>query len=125
MQINGNYSNGVMNKLSSVQTAAEDDFAKHLENATDKAKEAKDDAKLKSVCKDMEAMFLNIMLTNMRKTVQKSTLLDNSKEEIMTSMLDSEMTKNMANAGGMGLADMLYRQLHVSASGVKRPQAPE
>jgi len=125
MEINGNYSSGVMNKLNSVQTKREEDFVQHLESATDKAQEAKDDAKLKTVCKDMEAMFLNIMMTNMRKTVQKSNLIDSSKEEIMTSMLDSEMTKNMANAGGMGLADMLYRQLHISASGVKRPQAPK
>ena len=41
----------------------------------------------------------------------------------MTSMLDGEMTKNMAKAGGMGLADMLYRQLRMTAQNEKNPQA--
>jgi flagellar protein FlgJ len=34
-----------------------------------------------------------------------------SGEETMQSLLDTELTKDMAKAGGMGLADMLYRQL--------------
>jgi len=101
------------------------DFSKELAKATgkDQPLDAKEDAKLKATCKDMEAMFLNMMLTEMRHTVDKSKLLDTSKEDIMTSMLDTETTKNMANAGGMGLADMLYRQLHLAASATKTPQA--
>ena len=73
----------------------------------------------------MEAMFLNLMMTNMRNTVQKSGLVDTSKEEIMRSMLDSEMTKNMAEAGGIGIADMLYRQLSLAAQTEKKSQAPK
>lgn len=73
---------------------------------------ASEDAKLKAACQGMEAVFLNMMLTRMRDTVPKDGLLGNSKEEqMLTSMLDTELTKNMAQAGGMGLADMLYRQL--------------
>jgi len=124
MQISGINSTGMINNLSSVQTKATGDFAKNLETATEKAQASKDDAKLKTTCKDMEAMFLNMMMTEMRKTVDKSKLVDTSHEEIMTSMLDSEVTKNMASAGGIGLADMLYRQLRIENSAVKKPQAP-
>jgi len=125
MKITGIGSNGVINNLSSAQNKDEDksEFAAHLASETEKAQADKDDVKLKTTCRDMEAMFLNMMLTDMRKTVQKSKLVDDSKEDIMTSMLDSEMTKNMAKAGGMGLADMLYRQLHISAKAEKGPQA--
>lgn len=124
MQIPGIGSGSMINNLSSVQTKATGDFAATLAKTTEKAQESKDDAKLKATCQDMEAMFLNMMMTDMRKTVQKSKLVDSSKEEIMTSMLDSEVTKNMASAGGIGLADMLYRQLRIADSAVKKPQAP-
>ena len=123
MQIAKADSVGLVNNVSSIKTKDTGDFAKHLASATEEAQQAKDDAKLKATCKDMEAVFLNMMMADMRKTVQKSNLVDTSTEDMMTSMLDSEMTKNMASAGGMGLADMLYRQLRLDASTVKKPQA--
>ena len=125
MQISGIGANSVMNNPSLVQTKNGDksEFAAHLATAAEKAQAEKDDVKLKKTCQDMEAMFLNMMMADMRKTIQKSKLVDDSKEEIMTSMLDSEMTKNMAKAGGMGLADMLYRQLHITEKNDKSPQA--
>lgn len=70
------------------------------------------EAKLRQACKDMEAVFLNMMWSSMRATVPKSSLTgESNQKEILQSMLDSEMTKNMAQSGGVGLADMLYRQL--------------
>ncbi|WP_425058616.1 hypothetical protein SCACP_32740 [Sporomusa carbonis] len=82
--------------------------------ASDPAKRSQD-AKLKAACQEMEAVFLNMMLAKMRETVPKSKLLgDSSQEDIMTSLLDTELTKNMAKAGGIGLADMLYRQLSIN-----------
>lgn len=123
MQIPKVSSMSMINNTTSIQTQNTGNFAEQLADATEKAKEAKDDAKLKATCKDMEAVFLNMMMADMRKTIQKSKLVDSSTEDLMTSMLDTEMTKNMANAGGMGLADMLYRQLRTDASAVKRPQA--
>lgn len=121
MQISGINSIGMNNSLSSAQTKVTGDFAESLAVAAEKSQATKDDVKLKKTCKDMEAMFLNMMLADMRKTVDKSKLVDTSKEEIMTSMLDGEVTKNMASAGGIGLGDMLYRQLRITASAVKKP----
>lgn len=97
-----------------VQSAAngESDFASRLNKAVTDQKTAANDKKLKAVCKDMESVFLNMMMTTMRATVPKDSLLGESNEDnIMKSMLDSEMSKNMAQAGGIGLADLLYRQL--------------
>jgi peptidoglycan hydrolase FlgJ len=97
--------------------------------AVNAAKDAKqDDAKLKAACTEFEAVFMNLMLGEMRKTIPKDKLLpESSGEDIMKSMLDTEMTKNMAHAGGMGLADMLYRQLTLTNSTANIPnkgQAP-
>jgi len=111
--------------MNSAQTKATGDFAGQLAKAAEKAAVNSDDAKLKAACRDMEAVFLNLMLTRMRETVPKSSLMGNSSgEQIMRSMLDSEMTKNMAQAGGIGLADMLYRQLSLTAGVNQKSQAP-
>jgi peptidoglycan hydrolase FlgJ len=72
----------------------------------------KEDAKLRAACKGFEALFLNMLLTEMRKTVPKDELTgDSMPQDIMQSMMDTEMTGKMSQAGGTGLADMLYRQL--------------
>ncbi|AJQ25938.1 rod-binding protein [Pelosinus fermentans] len=125
MQIAGISSSSMISNLDSVQTKAKGDFAEHLAQETEKAQQVKDNAKLKKTCQDLEAVFLNIMMTNMRKTVDKSKLVDSSKEETMTSMLDAEMTKDMAKAGGIGLADMLYRQLRTPDPVSNKSQAPK
>lgn len=110
----------------------EADFAGRLEKAIQASKPSQvpagakaaavtsgEEAKLKAACRDMEAVFLNLMLKQMRETVPKGNLLGNSREEqTLTSMLDTELTKNMAKAGGMGLADMLYRQLSKTSAAV-------
>ncbi len=75
-------------------------------------KASEDDAKLKKACQEMEGVFLNMLLKSMRATVPKSELSDKSMQsETMQSMFDMEMTRNMASAGGTGIADMMYRNL--------------
>ena len=66
-------------------------------------------------------MFLNLMYGEMRKSVneQDGLLPKTQAEKIMQSMLDEELTKNMAKAGGVGLADVLYKQLSFEESSKK------
>jgi flagellar protein FlgJ len=72
---------------------------------------SKDQAKMKKACQDFEAVFLNYMLSQMRETVPKSGLTGNDPgESIYRGMMDEELSHQMAASGGMGLADMLYRQ---------------
>lgn len=102
----------LVNRYDALRPGADKRFADELEEAAKAAKAAKEDEKLKIVCKDFEAMFLNIMYTKMRETVPDNTLYGTSNgEKIMQSMLDTELTKNMAEAGGVGLAAMMYKQL--------------
>lgn len=84
--------------------------------AAQDAKEAKEDAKLKEACKGFEAMFLNMMYREMRNTVPKNELFGNSNaDDILRDMLDTQMVDNIADGGGVGLADMLYKQLKFDA----------
>jgi flagellar protein FlgJ len=81
-----------------------------------------DDAKLKKACQEMESVFLNMLLKTMRDTVPKSELGGNTQRtETMQSMMDMEMTRNLAAAGGTGIAEMMYRNL--KNPGVVHPAA--
>lgn len=80
-------------------------------------KTAEDDVKLKKACQEMEGVFLNMLLKSMRATVPKNSLESQSSQiETMQSMMDMEITRNMASAGGTGLADMMYRNLKLQSA---------
>jgi Rod binding domain-containing protein len=84
------------------------------------------DAKLKSVCEDMEALFIHHMLSEMRKTVAKSGLIDGGRsEEIYTSLMDAELAKEMAHRGALGLSSMLREQLDLRGAASQGPIAPK
>lgn len=77
---------------------------------------------LKRAVADFESLFINQMFKSMRETIGKSELFHGGKaEDIYTSMLDTELSKNMAQAGGIGLADMLLRQLSDIESSGQEP----
>ncbi len=70
------------------------------------------DKKLREACQGFEAMFLNIMYKEMRNTVPENSLFgDSNADKILQDMRDTEMVNQMAKAGGVGLGEMLYKQL--------------
>ncbi|MDU2063686.1 MAG: rod-binding protein [Sporomusaceae bacterium] len=89
------------------------EFRSQFDQAMQKgATVGQEDKKLKKVCQDMESVFINMMLSTMRSTVPKDSLLgDSNEDDILKSMLDSEMAKNLSQAGGIGLSDVIYKQL--------------
>lgn len=89
-------------------------LADQIQQAQSSTKSPAEDKKLREACQGFEEMFLNLMYSKMRDTVPKDTLLGESNgQQIMQSMLDEQLTKEMAKAGGVGLADMLYKQLSI------------
>lgn len=67
---------------------------------------------LKTACKELESLFIGQLLKEMRATVHKSGLMDGGQgEEIFTSIMDAELSKKMAENGGLGISDQLYAQL--------------
>lgn len=74
--------------------------------------EGRDQARLKQACQDFESIFLNHLLSKMRESIPKSELMGNSQgEDMYRGMLDEELAKQMAASGGMGLGQVLYRQM--------------
>jgi Rod binding domain-containing protein len=69
-------------------------------------------SKLYEQCQEFEAIFLKIMLNQMRSTIDKSGLIDGGQaEEIFTDMLYDQYSMSMAKTAGMGLADAVYIEL--------------
>lgn len=75
---------------------------------------------LKTVAKQFEALFMNMMLKSMRAASPQDGAFDNEQSRMYTAMLDQQLSQNMA-ARGVGLADVLIRQL----SGAADPQSPQ
>lgn len=70
------------------------------------------DRELMKACQELESVFLEELLKEMRRTVPKDDLFGGGRgEEVFQSMFDQEIAKAMAARGGIGLAEILYRQL--------------
>lgn len=81
--------------------------------------------KLRESCEGFEAIFLQKMWEQMRKTVPKEGYLHSKDEEMYQSLFDIELCKKMAGAGGIGLADMLYEQLSQQLENTGRTTSPK
>jgi flagellar protein FlgJ len=67
---------------------------------------------LKNACRDFESLFVNHMLNQMRRTVPQDGLFGGGQAEKMyTSMMDSEVAKEISRQRGLGLAPMMYHQM--------------
>ena len=67
---------------------------------------------LKETCQEFESLFIEQLLTVMRKAVPKSDLLGERREEEMyQSLYDQELAVQMSQQKGLGLADLLFEQL--------------
>lgn len=83
-----------------------------------------DEQELMEACRGFEAIFMNKLWQEMRSTVPRDGYLHSQEEEFYVSLFDQELADKMADAGGVGLADMLFRQLQETASNVSRTTAP-
>lgn len=65
---------------------------------------------LKAVAKQFESVLMNMMLKSMRDANPQDGAFDNEQSKMFTSMLDQQLSSNLS-AKGLGLADVLVRQL--------------
>lgn len=72
---------------------------------------------LRAAAKQFEALFLQMVLKSMRDAVPSSGLLDSDESRMFQSLQDQQMTMNLAQGRGVGLAEVLYRQLGGKADG--------
>ena len=72
---------------------------------------SKTNKQLKSLSKQFESIFVHQLLKSMRSTVQKTGLFDSHATSMYESLHDEEIAKLMTEQKGIGLADVIYRDL--------------
>ncbi len=105
---------GINNQMSQFLSSSTKSTAQQnaFEALLDEAIEKKDDTKLKTACQEFEGYYLQQLFTEMRKTVHDSGLLEKSQgRDIYEDMLYEEYAKNMSKGQGLGISEMLYKQL--------------
>jgi len=75
---------------------------------------------LKASAKQFEALFINMMLKSMRQANQVPGTETGQDQQLYTSMLDQQLSQVMAQRG-IGLADMMLRQLNRQNPSVRQP----
>ncbi len=103
-------------KVSAPQAPAELQATTHVAQAS-KAPLSEQDKKLMEVSKQFEGIFVNQMVSAMRKTVIRQGLVPESHaERVYQSMLDQEHAQKITDTGELGLANLVYQHLKTQSS---------
>ena len=95
--------------ITNTQQAAFND----IQSMTTLRQQAKDDpeATLKQVAKHFESLYLNMMLKSMRQASLGDPIFDSNSGSLYRDMYDNQVALQMSEHNGMGIADMLVKQL--------------
>jgi Rod binding domain-containing protein len=78
-----------------------------------KGEAARDPSKaVRKTAEQFEAYFIQQMMKTMRDSIEKSDLVEGGNMEMYQDLMDKEVSLSMAKRGGMGLADMMERQMN-------------
>lgn len=102
----------INNDINSVMAKAQVDKAEQLKKSLESNSKSSEDKDLKKVSQDFESIFINMMLKTMRSTIVEGGFIEKSfGTKAYESMLDEEMSKEMAKSGGLGISEMVYKSL--------------
>lgn len=86
-------------------------LGKTLLSKGEDAKAETDEKKLKETTQQFESIFIGKLWEQMRKSVPKEGYLHSKQEDQYVGMFDKEFSEHLAKSGGIGLNEMLHRQL--------------
>jgi flagellar protein FlgJ len=66
---------------------------------------------LRAAARQFEVLLLDLVMKSMRANAPGETELDSEGTRLFTGMLDQEFTRAIAQRGGLGLADLMVKQL--------------
>ncbi len=114
MDINGfnNISNSFLNTLTDAKAIEEKVDQDKFENMLKDAMSKENDEALKDACAEFESYYLNKVFSEMRKSIPKTDLFEESQgRQIYEDMLYENYAKEISSGKGAGLKEMLYKQL--------------
>lgn len=103
--------NGVVNKVK--EAAKETDVSTDaFDKLFEAAKTSGDTEALKKATQELESVFINMMMKTMRSSIPESEGIfkKSEAEKMFADMLDEEYAKNLSDAGGIGIGDMIFDQ---------------
>ena len=122
MKIDGNFSLSGQGNLGNSQAQVEQNKDGSFKTELEKAFNSQDKEKLQKACKDFESLMLNMMFKQMRSTVTKSDLVENSMaRETFESMMDEELAKKASEGRGVGLSEALFKNLSKNMENTYKP----
>lgn len=90
-----------------------------------KTKAGKDPAaNIRPVARQVEGMFVQMMLKSMRETLPKDGMFSSDSTRLYTSMYDQQIAQQMTAGKGLGLADMIVKQTE-AAQGIQPKDEPQ
>jgi flagellar protein FlgJ len=66
---------------------------------------------MRAAAQQFETLLLDMMVKSMRQTVPGEGPLDNEGTRMFTELLDQQFSRSIAQKGGLGLADLIVKQL--------------
>jgi peptidoglycan hydrolase FlgJ len=66
---------------------------------------------LRAAARQFESLFTSMMLKSMRQATPKDSLMGSDQQDFYQDMFDQQMSVQLSKGKGMGLADMLVKQL--------------
>ncbi|MDD5328443.1 MAG: flagellar assembly peptidoglycan hydrolase FlgJ [Sulfuricella sp.] len=69
------------------------------------------DAALRTVAQQFESIFVNMLLKSMREATPQDGLLDSEQGKLYTQLYDQQLAQKLSAGKGIGLADMMVKQL--------------
>lgn len=83
---------------------------------------------LRPVARQVEGMFVQMMLKSMREALPKDGIFSSDSTRMYTSLYDQQIAQQMTSGKGLGLADMMVKQMsgnqEPAAAGDQTPQVP-
>jgi peptidoglycan hydrolase FlgJ len=91
---------------------------------TEMRKQAREETpeSVKMVAKQFESLFVQMMLKSMRDTLPDDGLFSSNDQRMYQDMMDKQMSLNVSNGKGIGLADVIERQLTRTQPDVNQPR---
>ena len=86
------------------------------------------DKAVRATAEQFEAYFVQQMMKSMRESIEKSDLVYTGNMDMYQDLMDKEVSLQMVRRGGIGLANMLEKQMlqqqNLAKAGANTPSAP-
>lgn len=95
------------------QAQQEENKISEFSDIFESALASEDTSEVKEACVEFETYFLQLMMKEMRKTINTddSYLQSSNAQQIYQESLDNELMEQVSQGGGVGLAESMYESL--------------